>query len=263
MKLILCNEAYLGHTVQHKEERFSYKDHRAVPVPEEEWIRVEGTHEPIISRELWEQCRQVDRMCGSYSRSGKTACSTHYIPLHVLSGLVLSDLWAKSEEVCYDEEGVTQRLVRHMQSQEAMGLAAVKKSISMAEKRLAELERLIQCTYEDKVLGKLPEGICISLMSRYQEEQAEKTLQLQELGRQLKGLQDAQNDVQEWVSLIRQCRNIDTLDRDMLLKLIDRVEIGEVRAVDGKKGKSGYTISLWGTSGKTGVSLFLRFFYVT
>lgn len=284
VKLILCNEAYLGHTVQHKEERFSYKDHRAVPVPEEEWIRVEGTHEPIISRELWEQCRQVDRMhsrprqtklrevslfsglafcadcgfamrcqvrkrrrrdgstaydeaymCGSYSRSGKTACSTHYIPLHVLSDLVLSDLWAKSEEVCYDEEGVTQRLVRHMQSQEAMGLAAVKKSISMAEKRLAELERLIQCTYEDKVLGKLPEGICISLMSRYQEEQAEKTLQLQELGRQLQGLQDAQNDVQEWVSLIRQCRNIDTLDRDMLLKLIDRVEIGEVRAVDGKK----------------------------
>ena len=72
-------------------------------------------------------------------------------------------------------------------------------------------------------------------MSRYQEEQAEKTLQLQELGRQLQGLQDAQNDVQEWVSLIRQCRNIDTLDRDMLLKLIDRVEIGEVRAVDGKK----------------------------
>ena len=149
MRHILENEAYLGHTVQHKEECVSYKDRRTRAVSPDEWIRVEDTHEPIITKEQWEECRRVDRlrsrprqskmkevslfsgllfcadcgysmrcqvtvrrkkngvkanyeayMCGSYSRSGHTACTTHYIPRHVLEELVLSDIQDKAERVC-------------------------------------------------------------------------------------------------------------------------------------------------------------------
>lgn len=41
--------------------------------------------------------------------------------------------------------------------------------------------------------------------------------------------------MREWASLMRQYRNADILDRNMLLKLIDRIEVGEVYAVNGKK----------------------------
>lgn len=46
---ILTNEVYIGHLVQGKTERVSYKVKKCVEKPEEEWIRVENTHEPIIS----------------------------------------------------------------------------------------------------------------------------------------------------------------------------------------------------------------------
>ena len=61
MKVILRNEAYIGNTVQLKVGTVSYKNHKTVRKPKEDWVRAEGTHEPIIGRELWEQVQEIDR----------------------------------------------------------------------------------------------------------------------------------------------------------------------------------------------------------
>ena len=60
MKAILRNEVYIGHTVQNKTGNISYKVHKQVGKPEAEWIRVEGTHEPLISMEVWELVRTIE-----------------------------------------------------------------------------------------------------------------------------------------------------------------------------------------------------------
>lgn len=93
----------------------------------------------------------------------------------------------------------------------------------------------MQSTYEDKVKGLIPEAVCIELLNKYQTERAEKAAQLRELEQQIEDSQMVQNDVQEWVSLIRQYRNLERLDRETLLRLIDKIEIGEQRIVDGLK----------------------------
>lgn len=49
VRRILTNEVYLGHLVQGKTERINYKVKKVVEKPKEEWIRVENTHEAIIS----------------------------------------------------------------------------------------------------------------------------------------------------------------------------------------------------------------------
>ncbi len=49
VRRILTNEVYLGHLVQGRTERVNYKVKKCVEKPKEEWIRVENTHEPIIS----------------------------------------------------------------------------------------------------------------------------------------------------------------------------------------------------------------------
>lgn len=281
---ILENEAYLGHTVQHKEECVSYKDHHLKAVSPDEWIRVEDTHEPIITKELWEECRRVDRlrsrphqsrlkevslfsgllfcadcgysmrcqvtvrrkkngvkanyeayMCGSYSRSGHTACTTHYIPKSVLEELVFSDIQAKAEEVCVREKEVVRRITEQKQAQGRQETAAAEKSAKALKRRLLELDRLIQSTYEDKVLGKIPEPLCVKLMSGYQSEQEEKAAQLEEMERMLAEQKKVKEDVQEWAGLMKQYRDADILDRDMLLKLVERIEVGEARVVNGQK----------------------------
>ena len=60
VKMITRNEVYIGNMVQGKYGTMSYKNRKLVSKPEEEWIRVEGTHEAIISRELWDTVAAID-----------------------------------------------------------------------------------------------------------------------------------------------------------------------------------------------------------
>ena len=41
-------------------------------------------------------------------------------------------------------------------------------------KRLPELDKLIQSAYEDKVLGRIPESVCVNLLNQYEAERREK-----------------------------------------------------------------------------------------
>ena len=61
VKAILQNEVYIGHMVQNKTGNVSYKVHKQVDKPEAEWIRVEGTHEPLVSMEVWELVRTIEK----------------------------------------------------------------------------------------------------------------------------------------------------------------------------------------------------------
>ena len=54
--MCIRDRVYIGNMVQGKTGTLSYKSRKLINKPEEEWIRVEGTHEPIISREVWDTC---------------------------------------------------------------------------------------------------------------------------------------------------------------------------------------------------------------
>lgn len=61
------------------------------------------------------------------------------------------------------------------------------------KKRFVELERPVWSAYEDKVLGKVPEDICVRLMADYQLEQ--KRAQLESVEKKLEEYRKAQEDV--------------------------------------------------------------------
>ncbi|SFR93620.1 recombinase family protein [Anaeromicropila populeti] len=54
---ILKNMVYLGHMVQGKTTKVSFKSQRMITAPRERWIIVEHTHEPIISQKTFEKVR--------------------------------------------------------------------------------------------------------------------------------------------------------------------------------------------------------------
>jgi DNA invertase Pin-like site-specific DNA recombinase len=60
VKMILTNEAYLGHSVKFKKASLSYKSGKVVDRPEAEHIRVENTHESIISQGIWDEAQAID-----------------------------------------------------------------------------------------------------------------------------------------------------------------------------------------------------------
>ena len=71
IKSVLRNEVYLGHMVQNKTGTVSYKNHKQIAKPEEEWIKVENTHEALVSQETWAFVQSLDNH-PARNRSGKS-----------------------------------------------------------------------------------------------------------------------------------------------------------------------------------------------
>jgi len=59
VRRILQNRMYTGDMVQGKNTTYSYKIKQCRAIPKEEWIIVEGTHEPIIDRETFNNAQAL------------------------------------------------------------------------------------------------------------------------------------------------------------------------------------------------------------
>ena len=81
VKQIIRNEVYIGNMIGGKSGTISYKNKKLRQKPKEEWVRVEGTHEALISRELWDLCAALDKERYIKHETGKYAPS-------LLTGLV-------------------------------------------------------------------------------------------------------------------------------------------------------------------------------
>ena len=56
---ILSKPEYMGHTVNFRSHKLSYKDKTSIPNPKEDWLIFENTHEAIIEPETWELAQQL------------------------------------------------------------------------------------------------------------------------------------------------------------------------------------------------------------
>ena len=56
---ILSKPEYMGHTVNFRSHKQSYKDKNPVMNPQEEWLIFENTHEAIIDKETWELVQKL------------------------------------------------------------------------------------------------------------------------------------------------------------------------------------------------------------
>ena len=78
---ILKNPTYLGHMAQQRWSSVSYKNHKRYKKDESEWIVVQNTHEAIITQELWDKVREIEKSVaqGRKTKRGYT---------HALSGFL-------------------------------------------------------------------------------------------------------------------------------------------------------------------------------
>jgi len=67
---ILRNQVYLGHMVQGKTEKPSFKCKTTHALPQSEWKVVENTHLPLVTAEMWEQVRRNMQRRRAEEKSG-------------------------------------------------------------------------------------------------------------------------------------------------------------------------------------------------
>ena len=171
--------------------------------------------------------------CGRYAAGGKTACSAHIMNQRVLIEVVLADIRTKAALAQNDPSGLVGQIQTQRRAASAEQMKQTRLTLTAIEKRLAELGKLVQAIYEDKVMGRVPETICIQLMNQYEAERAEKLEQKGRLSGELEAYQQDTDDVQQWMHLIQDYARLEELDRPTLLRLIKRIEVGEKKVEDG------------------------------
>ena len=99
-------------------------------------------------------------------------------------------------------------------------------------KWLPDLDKLIQPAYEDKVLGRIPESVCVNLLNQYEAERREKQERRKELTEQLAARLETEPSVDAWLDMMQDYAQLEELDRPTLVRLIQKIEISERYTVD-------------------------------
>ena len=173
--------------------------------------------------------------CGTYANNGKNACSVHTIHQSTLEQIVLNDLQYYSKLAIKDENTLIDRLMTANASNQQRVSDIHKKQIATIKKRIVEVDNLAKSLFEEKVKGNIPSGILKKMLSDYENEQGTLQEDLIKLQKELSECESNERDVDVWIQKIKKCISIETLDRNIVVELIDNIAVSEVYKIDGEK----------------------------
>ncbi len=258
---MLINEIYIGNMVQGKYGSISYKTKQNKPRPKSEWYVVEGTHEPIIERELWDRVQTLIAQrakpfdigtiglfarkarcanCGYIMRSSKNrgkhylqcsnrhvakdACIGSFISVDKLEQLVIDELNRLSAEYL-DKDELEQNIefCGNLQGQKERLTA----DLTAYQKKVAEYSKGIRELYMDKVKGLISESDYADMSRGFSTERDRLERVIADGEKQLAELDEKIAAGDNRRELIEQYTNLEHLTREMVETLIDYISVGK------------------------------------
>lgn len=186
-------------------------------------MKAAGRKRTLKSGELIRECYYN---CSSYVLHGKELCSTHYISQKQIEAVIIADIRSMAELVVKDEQTARAAFLSKKEQQTSRQSKADIKKLNDSKHRLAELENLMQSVYEDKVMGKIPEHICVSFLEKYEAEQQELRAVIADLEERLSAEKQDREDVEEFIRRLEKYVDVQTLTRELGLELIEYVTVG-------------------------------------
>lgn len=260
---ILKSRMYVGDMVQHKcnASRYNYDNRK---VPESEWVIVENTHDPIITRETWEtaqemmkvkykstnlksshvfagivKCKECGRgmtkirhkdvitlACGSYKRLGSDVCTRHGILMTELEDIVLNAINEHIIKLCNIESAITKASDFNRRNNDIGKRIAV---LNGNIESLKSKKRNMYSDYQDKLLTR----------EEYVEYNNSYTKNIEFMSKEIERLKEelTTSPIEEtqkpWFQNLIRERKIDSISRELLLSFIDVIYISEPQ----KRGK--------------------------
>lgn len=268
IKNMLKNEIYIGNCIHNRSSSVSYKNQKIEKKPQEEWFRVENTHEAIISKEDFQQVQEfIDRrrrsqksgetqifagllkcsdcdkplglnhhhdftyyVCNTYRR-GLYKCTPHYIRYSVLYSYILSRLQFWSHQVQTDEKKILQQLLQSDDKKCEAEKKRQHKELQKAEKRKIEVDRIFAKLYEDWAAERITEYNFSLLSKKCQEEQLELDEKIHQLRESGKLMDQNIDNAEKWISLMKKYHNPQELTAEMLNELIEKIVVHNGRKV--------------------------------
>ena len=263
IKCILSNPTYAGNLTQNRTQKISYKVNKMIRLPENEWITIEGTHEPIISKEEFETAADLlsKRSYHKKNRAGEP---------HLLSGLVfckdcgggmsfvkesptriylVCSRWRKNAKlgICtshsiretYLEDKIREKL-KELAS--AINMSEILAEADAFFDRENNSEKLVQTLknkverckktalslYKDKASSLITEAEYMEMSESLREERVAYETRLKELYDKQSRCDETKNIAEILNGII----SFDKLDRNTLLMLVDKIYIGKNKEVE-------------------------------
>ena len=173
-------------------------------------------------------------VCSNY-KSNTGSCKIHYIREQVLYRIVLETHTADIELCPYVPEGFQAGNAGAGRGKPQGRTGRKTESPLRGEKRMEDLDRIIQHIYEDNVLGKLSDSRYLKLSRQYEKEQAEIEQLAAVLEQEIETQAGQVSDVNEFLKLVDKYLDIPELDAAILNELVSRIVVHSPVRENGRK----------------------------
>lgn len=265
VRRILENEVYAGTLVQGRHSTPNHKIKKIVDKPKEEWVRIEDSHEPIISKR---EFSIVQRLLGMDTRTspnedevyvlaGLAVCADCGAPMvkrNVPAGGKVYSYYICSRNAATKECGahripkekleslVFEVLRTHIANVLDIGrILEYINTVPFQELEIKELERqkeakeqevqrcrkLRDMLYEDLKDGVVSKEDYAELYEGYNGRRKKAEEAVRKLRNEIQKVMEAETDKYEWLRYFKEYQNISELSRMAVVELIDRVRVSD------------------------------------
>lgn len=264
---ILDNYAYIGTIVNFKTYAPSFKNKKRIRNSIEDCVTFENAHEPIIDPDTWETVRKLrngkrrrpnigelalfsgyifcadcgaklyltrhsaNRDSDSYNcsnyRKQKKPCTSHRIKESVLKEIIISELQEITAFAKMYEKDFINILQNGSQNEVEQQKKYLNKDVTLAKKRLQELDTIIARLYEDNVTGKITLDVFNKLSSIYVSEQTELQKTAAALVAKLAKLSEQQSNIDGFLRVVKKYTEITELTPAILGEFVDKIIVHE------------------------------------
>ena len=148
---------------------------------------------------------------------------------------VLADLQRVTKTAREHEKEFLRMIQQKASSAGKANLRKLKREQTASEKRLEEIDRIINRLYEDKVTGDLTAERFSRMLATYEEEQANLRARLEEVRSAIAVEHETTDGAEHFIRLVKQFSEITELTNEIVATFIEKVEVHKAVKVDGVK----------------------------
>jgi len=280
---IIQNETYIGNRVLQRLTTPSYKNHTRVVRPREEWCIFENHHAPLVDKEVFDKVQELRKVRRKFSKTGDLGvlnglvycadcgdrlrifhdvqnrgysayicrrypmgrCTRHSMNRPLLEKLVLEELQRVTEFARRDRAKFIKAIRSERDKETAKALKAKTATLTKNEKRVAELDAIINRIYEDHVSGKLSDERFSKMLAAYEVEQNTLAAEVAVLRVEVDDEKERADCIERFLKLCDKYTDFTELTAEVARTFIEKIVVHEaVRSPNHKYKKESQQIDI-------------------
>lgn len=165
--------------------------------------------------------------CWVYKNYGKERCTAHYISWKALNQIVLEDIRRNASIAKHAEDKYLEMLVKLKTDRQKQDVKKYERELKKTEKRLNEISTILKRMYEDLALNKITEERYQEMYVGFENKEAELKNRRKNFKAELEKSQEAFDNAERFIPLIKKYTDIQELNAYILNELIERIVVHE------------------------------------